>query len=205
MAVSISRDLSVHVLHDVNASKLTDRQQALRASVQKGEPKCLGVSQVMLGVMVMSYSIPLIFTEITEVVRLGVPWWSGLSFIISGVVAIVVEKHCSMKTVGLCIGVSVVSIVLSVVALIVYSVDLEKNPESQCVLLYNRSCDEKYYAVRLSRGVKSSLLLFTLVQTVISSTLCYLLYTKRRSFGQYASLNEGAPATPTTVTPPDMN
>uniref|UniRef100_A0A668AA28 Transmembrane protein 176 n=1 Tax=Myripristis murdjan TaxID=586833 RepID=A0A668AA28_9TELE len=186
MAVSISRDLSVHVLHDVNASKLTDRQQALRASVQKGEPKCLGVSQVMLGVMVMSYSIPLIFTEITEVVRLGVPWWSGLSFIISGVVAIVVEKHCSMKTVGLCIGVSVVSIVLSVVALIVYSVDLEKNPESQCVLLYNRSCDEKYYAVVLSRGVKSSLLLFTLVQTVISSTLCYLLYTKRRSFGQYA-------------------
>lgn len=33
----------------------------------------------MLGVMVMSYSIPLHFTEITEVVSLGVPWWSGLT------------------------------------------------------------------------------------------------------------------------------
>lgn len=33
----------------------------------------------MLGLMVMSYSIPLHFTEVTEVVSLGVPWWSGLT------------------------------------------------------------------------------------------------------------------------------
>lgn len=32
----------------------------------------------MLGLMVMSYSIPLHFTEVTEVVSMGVPWWSGL-------------------------------------------------------------------------------------------------------------------------------
>lgn len=37
------------------------------------------VTQVMLGLMVMSYSIPLHFTEVTEVVSLGVPWWSGLT------------------------------------------------------------------------------------------------------------------------------
>lgn len=36
------------------------------------------VSQMMLGLMVISYSIPLHFTEFTEVVSLGVPWWSGL-------------------------------------------------------------------------------------------------------------------------------
>lgn len=36
------------------------------------------VSQIMMGVMVMSYSIPLHLTEATEVVNLGVPWWSGL-------------------------------------------------------------------------------------------------------------------------------
>lgn len=34
----------VHVLEDVNAVKLTDRQQALRTAIQRGEPKCLGVS-----------------------------------------------------------------------------------------------------------------------------------------------------------------
>ena len=39
----------------------------------------------MLGLMVMSYSIPLHLTEITEVVRLGVPWWSGLMVSVCGV------------------------------------------------------------------------------------------------------------------------
>lgn len=37
------------------------------------------VTQLMLGLMVMSYSIPLHLTEVTEVVRLLVPWWSGLA------------------------------------------------------------------------------------------------------------------------------
>lgn len=39
---------------------------------------------------------------------------------------------------------------------------------------------------RLSRGVKASLFLFTLTQTVISVVLCFLLFKQRRSFGQYA-------------------
>lgn len=45
MAVTVSRDLTVQVLHDVNAAKLVDRQQALRAAIQRGEPKSLGVSR----------------------------------------------------------------------------------------------------------------------------------------------------------------
>lgn len=44
MAVSISTDLTVQVLDDPNKVKLTDRQQQLHAAIQKGEPKCLGVS-----------------------------------------------------------------------------------------------------------------------------------------------------------------
>lgn len=42
--MEVSRDLTVQVLQDVNAAKLTDRQQAVRAAVRRGEPKCLGVS-----------------------------------------------------------------------------------------------------------------------------------------------------------------
>lgn len=45
MAVAVSSDLTVQVLEDVNAAKLADRQQALRAAIQRGEPKCLGVSR----------------------------------------------------------------------------------------------------------------------------------------------------------------
>ncbi|KAM8772784.1 transmembrane protein 176 isoform 2-T2 [Acanthopagrus schlegelii] len=205
MAVAVSRDLTVQVLEDVNAAKLTDRQQALRNAIQRGEPKCLGVSQVMLGLMVMSYSIPLHFTEVTEVVRLGVPWWSGLTFITAGVVAIILDKNCTMKILWVCLIVSVVSTGLSVIAVIIYSVDMDKNPEAPCIKMVYDQCNEDHYASRVSRGVKSSLLLFTLAQTVISAVLCFLLFKQRRSFGQYSSLNSAAPSSPTTLIPPDMD
>ncbi|XP_073332790.1 transmembrane protein 176 [Pagrus major] len=205
MAVAVSRDLTVQVLEDVNAAKLTDRQQALRTAIQRGEPKCLGVSQVMLGLMVMSYSIPLHFTEVTEVVWLGVPWWSGLTFITAGVVAIILDKNCNMTILRVCLIVSVVSTVLSVIAVIIYSVDMDKNPEAPCIKTVYDQCNEDHYASRVSRGVKSSLLLFTLAQTVISAVVCFLLFKQRRSFGQYSSLNPDASSGPTTLIPPDMD
>ncbi|XP_041822766.1 transmembrane protein 176 [Chelmon rostratus] len=205
MAVAVSKDLTVQVLEDVNAAKLTDRQQALQAAIQRGEPKCLGVSQVMLGLMVMSYSIPLHFTELTEVARLGVPWWSGLTFIAAGVVAIILDKHCTMKILQVCLIVSGVSTVLSVVAVIIYSVDIDKNPEVPCIKTLHGGCNENHYTTKLSRGVKSSLLLFTLAQTAISAIVCFLLFRQRRSFGQYTSLTQAAPSTPTAHTAPDLN
>uniref|UniRef100_A0A3Q3JP44 Transmembrane protein 176 n=1 Tax=Monopterus albus TaxID=43700 RepID=A0A3Q3JP44_MONAL len=189
MAVAVSRDLTVQVLEDVNTVKLTDRQQALYAAIQRGDPKCLGVSQVMLGLMVMSYSIPLHFTELTEVVIVGVPWWSGLMFITAGVVTIILDKQCTMKILRVCLMMSMVSIVLSVIAVIIYSVDMDRNPEMQCIG-YD-SCD-KEYATRLSRGVKLSLLLVTLAQTAVSATLFFLLFRQRRNFGQYESVREAS-------------
>ncbi|XP_029621974.1 membrane-spanning 4-domains subfamily A member 12-like isoform X2 [Salmo trutta] len=202
MAVSVSRDLSVIVTTDINADKLTDRRQALRESIQKGEPKSLGVSQVMIGVIVMSYSLPLLSTEFTEVVTFGVPWWSGLSFIAAGVVAIVMEKHSSMKLLGVCMVVTLVAVLVSLLALIFYFIDLHNNPETTC----NHSLTPETHDIQMfSYGVKSSLLLFTIIQITISSTLSYILYMERRRYGQYSSLNQGVPSTPILVTAPDFN
>ncbi|XP_068582782.1 transmembrane protein 176 isoform X2 [Cebidichthys violaceus] len=205
MSVAVSRDLTVQVLEDTNVVKLIDRQQALRTAIQRGEPKCLGVSQVMLGLMVMSYSIPLHFTVLTEVVNLGVPWWSGLTFITAGTVAIVLDKHCTMKILRVCLIASGVSTVLSVVAVIIYSVDINRNPELPCVKTSRGACNEEHYATTLSRGLKSSLLLFTLAQTAISAIVCFLLFKQRRSFGPYASLTHAAPSSPTSFSPSDLN
>ncbi|KAM9529136.1 membrane-spanning 4-domains subfamily A member 12-like [Salvelinus alpinus] len=213
MAVSVSRDLSVSVTTDINSDKLTHTQQALRESIQKGEPKALGVSQVMIGLMVMSYSIPLLSTEFTEVVTFGVPWWSGLSFIAAGVIAIVMEKHSSMKSLGVCMVVTLVAILVSLLALIIYFIDLHNNPETPCNhplapathYWQEYECDHQHYATVFSYGVKSSLLLFTIIQITISSTFSYILYKKRRSFGPYSSLNQDVPSTPILVTAPDFN
>uniref|UniRef100_A0A3B5LV28 Uncharacterized protein n=1 Tax=Xiphophorus couchianus TaxID=32473 RepID=A0A3B5LV28_9TELE len=159
MAVSISRDLSVQVLDDPNKVKLTERQQQLHAAIQKGEPKCLGVSiQVMLGLMVITYSLPLHFTVHTPVVIFGVPWWTGLTFIAAGLIAVTLDKHFSMK---------IVSLRQAYKNLNVFSV------------LY-------FLQQKFSKGLKSSLLFFTLAQAVISAVFCWLLYRQRNIFAQYA-------------------
>lgn len=195
MAVTVNKDLTVEVLQDTNAAKLVDRQQALRAAIQRGEPKCLGVSQLMLGLMIMAYSIPLHCTDYTEVIWLGVPWWSGITFIIAGSIAIVLDKNCTVKILHACLIVNLVSTVLSVISVIIYSVDIQRNPETPCIPQSYENCDDKHYATKLSKGVKSALLLFTLAQTVISAVLGFLLYRQKRDFQQYNPLNQDAIST----------
>ncbi|XP_013884942.1 transmembrane protein 176 [Austrofundulus limnaeus] len=191
MAVSVCRDLTVQVLEDVNAVKLTSRQQALRAAIQKGEPKCLGVSQVMLGLMIISYSIPLHFTEFTDVINFGVPWWTGLMFITAGVVAIILDKNCTLKFLRLCLIVSMISAVLAVLAVIIYSVDLDRYKET-CEET-SEGCDNRYYSMKLSRGIKSSLLIFTLAQTAISVVISFLLFRQRHIFEHYVAISQACP------------
>lgn len=55
-----------------------------------------------------------------------------------------------------------------------------------CVCCNNKSvnvCAVCALQQRLSKGVKTSLLLFTLAQAVISGIFCFLLFRQRRSFG----------------------
>ncbi|XP_005810435.1 membrane-spanning 4-domains subfamily A member 12 [Xiphophorus maculatus] len=196
MAVSISRDLSVQVLDDPNKVKLTDKQQQLHAAIQKGEPKCLGLSQVMLGLMVITYSLPLHFTVHTPVVSFGVPWWTGLTFIAAGLIAVTLDKHFSMKIVQACLVTSVAAMVLSAVAVIIYSLDLYQHQLPLCKVTEpfsyysdGASCSDEINTTKFSKGLKSSLLFFTLAQAAISAVFCWLLYRQRNIFAQYATID----------------
>ncbi|XP_037111002.1 transmembrane protein 176 isoform X2 [Syngnathus acus] len=156
MAVAVSRDLSVQVLEDQNTVKLTDRQQYLHDAKQRGQPKCIGVSQVVLGLMIMSYAIPLHFINHTEVVYLGVPWWSGLVFITAGVVAIILDKHCTTRTFQASLVVNFVSTVVSVIAVITYSVDMDKHPGASCVKNLDGSCNINFYTTFFTEAASST-------------------------------------------------
>ncbi|XP_018593751.1 transmembrane protein 176 [Scleropages formosus] len=194
MDVSVSRNLSVTVT-DHSADKLRERQQMLRVKIQRAESKALGISQVMVGLMVMSYSLPLLFTNFTQVVTFGVPWWSGIVFIAAGAVAIETEKHGDMRLLRVCLLVTVAAAVASILALIFYFVDLLSNPEKMCEREGSHVvCDPEYYCQAFSRGLKSCLLLFTVTQAAVSATLSFLLYRERRSFTAYMSLTENVPA-----------
>ncbi|RVE75828.1 hypothetical protein OJAV_G00002740 [Oryzias javanicus] len=211
MAVAVSRDLTVQMLKDVNTCKLTDRQQALRAAIQKGEPKCIGVSQIILGLMVMLYSIPLHLTQQTKVVTFAVPWWCGLTFFTAGVVAIILDKHITTRILQVCLVLSAVSTMMAVTAVIIYSVDIGQNPAVPCDeeannrTMFERECEEKYFAMVLSTGIKSSLVIFTLTQGTLSSIIGILLFRQKQNFIAYSSLSAAAPCTPSAFVPIEQN
>ncbi|ROI47871.1 Membrane-spanning 4-domains subfamily A member 15 [Anabarilius grahami] len=98
MTLTVSTDLSVNTGPSQVEEKLEDKQKALRESIEKGEPKIFGVSQIVLGLLIISYSMPLLSAEATMLLNFGVPWWSGLMFVISGAAAIAVEKIATVKT-----------------------------------------------------------------------------------------------------------
>ncbi|XP_038125586.1 transmembrane protein 176 [Cyprinodon tularosa] len=190
MAVSVTRDLKVEVLEDENKVRLSNKQEEMRLTIQRGDPKCMGVSQVMLGLMVIFYSLPLLSSEATDVVNFGVPWWTGVTFIAAGSIAMILDRICTMKFLQVCLIASVATLVVSVVAVIIYCVDLGRYPQFAC----NKTefpCDPQYYLTRFNRGIKSSLLFFTLVQTAISAVSCWLLLRQRNSF-QYSVISQPA-------------
>ncbi|XP_023701160.1 transmembrane protein 176 [Paramormyrops kingsleyae] len=205
MDVTVSRNLSVTVT-DHSADKLRERQQKLRDRLQKVESKVLGVSQVMLGVMVISYSLPLHLTEYTEVMTFGVPWWSAIVFIVAGAVAIETGKLASMNSLRVCLLVTLVAVLTSTLALIFYSIDLHNNQDTDCAINSSAApCGPQHYAKAFSRGVKSCLLVFTIIQAVISSTLSFFLYKERHTSTEYASLMENTPSTLIHSAPSDFN
>ncbi|MCI4376137.1 hypothetical protein PGIGA_G00184960 [Pangasianodon gigas] len=189
MALTVSSDLSVSVTTDQNVNKLTDKQELLRKSIQKGEPKSIGISQVVLGFLIISYSVPLLSAKFTEVVTFGVPWWSGVSFVIAGAVALVMEKHNSISSVFTCMAVTLLAAVISVIAVIFYIVDIMKHPQTICKINSGHTCDFEYYSTRLSVDVKSILLSLSMVQTAISSAFAFVLYKEKQNFNNYQFVN----------------
>ncbi|XP_062384625.1 transmembrane protein 176 [Sardina pilchardus] len=186
MAVSVSRDLSVTVGEDIVADKLADRQ-ALLQNLEKSQSKALGVSQLMLGLLVMMNSIPLLFTDCTEILTFGVPLWSGFVFVIAGCFAIMLEKFISRKYLFSCVAMSAAAALTSAVALIIYLTDITKHPTKYCAS--HELCSDEHYATLLSTGLKTSLACYTTVQTVISIILTLTLYKARKHLDIYERIN----------------
>ncbi|XP_063075357.1 membrane-spanning 4-domains subfamily A member 12-like isoform X2 [Engraulis encrasicolus] len=190
MAVSVSTDLSVTVADNIVEVKLTERQTLMK-SIEKNECKALGVSQVMLGLLIMLNSITLLCSETTtEVVAFGVPLWTGLVFVTAGSLATMIEKHTNRKYICYCIITSAVAVVAAVPALIIYIVDIARHPEEDCVHTDTHDdCSHLHYSMLFRKSLKTTLAMYTVVHAVISSIVTYNLHGARRQLDQYTRIN----------------
>uniref|UniRef100_A0A8C2ACN8 Transmembrane protein 176 n=1 Tax=Cyprinus carpio TaxID=7962 RepID=A0A8C2ACN8_CYPCA len=156
MTLTVSTDLTVNTGRTQVEEKIQDKQKALRDSIEKGEPKIFGVAQIIIGLLIISYSIPLLSTKTTMIINFGVPWWSGLMFVISGAAGIVLEKYATLK-VSVCLAVSAVAIIISVIALIMYYADIAFNVATKCHMGSRMKCDYQNYVTHFSTGLKTTI------------------------------------------------
>ncbi|XP_018967968.1 transmembrane protein 176 isoform X1 [Cyprinus carpio] len=190
MTLTVSPDLSVNTSPTQVEEKLQNKQKALRDSIEKGEPKIFGVAQIGIGLLIISYSIPLLSIERTMILNFGVPWWSGFMFVVSGAAAIALEKYANLKAVSVCLAVSALTIIISVIALVLYYADIALNPATVCYEGPSKMCYHQYYATHFSTGLKTTISMVSMVQTGMSSAFTVILYSQRRNFTGYATVSE---------------
>uniref|UniRef100_A0A8C1R2M3 Membrane-spanning 4-domains subfamily A member 12-like n=1 Tax=Cyprinus carpio TaxID=7962 RepID=A0A8C1R2M3_CYPCA len=187
MTLTVSPDLSVNTSPTQVEEKLQNKQKALRDSIEKGEPKIFGVAQIGIGLLIISYSIPLLSIERTMILNFGVPWWSGFMFVVSGAAAIALEKYANLK-VSVCLAVSALTIIISVIALVLYYADIALNPATICYEGPSKMCYHQYYSCYIKQftGLKTTISMVSMVQTGMSSAFTVILYSQRRNFTGYA-------------------
>ncbi|KAI7810977.1 putative membrane-spanning 4-domains subfamily A member 15 [Triplophysa rosa] len=174
MSVTVSTDLSVTTAPGRVEEKIDDKRNALQESLRKGEPKIFGVSQIALGLLIISYSMPLLFAETSLIINIGVPWWSGLMFVFSGATAFAVEKHASSRTLTVCLTASVVAIIVSLIAIALYYFDIGLNLSNVCI--------------NFSSSVKNTISILIMAQTAVSSAFTAILYKVKKNIPGYTQI-----------------
>ncbi|XP_067850648.1 membrane-spanning 4-domains subfamily A member 4A-like [Heptranchias perlo] len=120
----------------------------------KGEQKALGVTQIMLGIIQVTFGIAHCFSDpITRYV--GMPWWTGVLYIISGALSVSLEKRPNKPLMVGSLVMNIVSTIAAAMGIILYSPWLMLNP-------FNGPCKE------IVSALASCLLVFTILEFAIS-------------------------------------
>ncbi|XP_058870591.1 high affinity immunoglobulin epsilon receptor subunit beta-like isoform X2 [Acipenser ruthenus] len=89
----------------------------------RGQPKALGVVQIMIGIVSLLFGPVLMNADTVEGI-IGLPFWTGVWYIISGSLAVAAENTRRRGLVKACLGMNVVSSVFAGFGIILYSISV---------------------------------------------------------------------------------
>nr|XP_033776659.1 membrane-spanning 4-domains subfamily A member 4A-like [Geotrypetes seraphini]XP_033776660.1 membrane-spanning 4-domains subfamily A member 4A-like [Geotrypetes seraphini]XP_033776662.1 membrane-spanning 4-domains subfamily A member 4A-like [Geotrypetes seraphini] len=147
----------------------------------KGEPKTLGATQILIGILQIFFGVVLavIYPTVFNIfVISGVPFWSGLFFIISGSLSVAAQNHAHMCLVKGSLGMNIMSSISACVGIIIIGLDLGVginlyfyNSDSYSCYNYEYGTDCLRYRSALLNvvpGIEGVLLLLMLLELCIS-------------------------------------
>ncbi|KAF5896757.1 membrane-spanning 4-domains subfamily A member 4A-like, partial [Clarias magur] len=136
----------------------------------KGEPKALGVVQIMTGVLTILFGIVLALPAQTISVFSGIVFWGSLFHISAGSLAVSASNKLNAGVVRAALSLNILSTIYAVIAIILHSKDLATRPTSRSCSYHDNSyeCREHYLEDDRPKGISAVLLIFSLLQFAIS-------------------------------------
>ncbi|XP_005998396.1 membrane-spanning 4-domains subfamily A member 4A-like [Latimeria chalumnae] len=138
----------------------------------KGEPKALGVTQILTGIITIILGIILVCTPLCSFPALvGAPFWSGIFFITSGSLSVASANKPKVTLVKATLGMNIISAVFAGITIILYMFDFDYIWSYHCSNFQENSY--YYYetctvAKVLCTGSKAILLILSLLEFAVS-------------------------------------
>ncbi|KAF5896762.1 membrane-spanning 4-domains subfamily A member 4A-like, partial [Clarias magur] len=129
----------------------------------KGEPKALGVVQIMIGLLTILFGIVMAVPYWSISVRSGVVFWGSLFHISAGSLAVSASNKLNKCVVKAALVLNIFSTIASGIAIIMLSLDLVIH--HGC---YSYGCGYNYASESFMNGISGVLLVFSLLQFAIS-------------------------------------
>ncbi|XP_030076983.1 membrane-spanning 4-domains subfamily A member 4A [Microcaecilia unicolor] len=159
---------------NTQAASLTSSYPRPLQKFYQGEPKALGVTQILTGVIQILFGIILgIHSRRHEVIIFtGTPFWSGILYIISGSLSIAASCNPAIRLVRASLGMNIVSSIAAGIGIIIYTIGLmffyrshdlcyDSQDMDECEMIYN------FYDGVLDGGA-SMLFVFTVLEFCVS-------------------------------------
>ncbi|XP_038654772.1 membrane-spanning 4-domains subfamily A member 15-like [Scyliorhinus canicula] len=160
-------------------------QTAYAQKFLEGEPKALGVTAVLIGIVQILFGIPLaLFTNFLPII-LASPFLIGTMFVVSGALSIAAEQNPHIKLLRACLATNIISALLAISGVIVYLIDIQ---EVQICIVHSWNCQgpPQFYALMYYTFIV--LLLFTLLELTISIAIAAFVCKSTRCCHPYSSM-----------------
>ncbi|XP_060114566.1 membrane-spanning 4-domains subfamily A member 15-like [Heteronotia binoei] len=102
-------------------------------NLYRGEPMALGITQIGIGIMEILFGLVILMTETGHsyeeaIAHIRTPYWTGIPYIISGSLSVVVAKKPEVPLVKGMLGMNIVSALTAGIAIAAFSISLVLTP-----------------------------------------------------------------------------
>ncbi|KAF4080270.1 hypothetical protein AMELA_G00168480 [Ameiurus melas] len=148
-----------------------DTRISRRTTFLKGEPKELGIVQIMIGIMTLLFGIVLTSLTVSPAIISGITLWGSLIFISSGALSVAAANNYNSCVVKVSLGMNIFSAVVAGLTFILFPVDMLYG--SSFILLCRHYSYDRYYmcdsaSLHMWNGIYGVLLTFSLLEFIIS-------------------------------------